>query len=152
MTKHAPVSLALAALLALLAGCSSQPTCGNTHPYADSRAGTPLQAPAGVTLPAPDAAYVIPVPKGGAASAQTAGSCMIKPPDVLGPLGAPAAVSAMTPTISRHRHGKTYEVAKPAPQPVTAPAASTRASPGATSPAPAASTHGAPVAGGGSLE
>lgn len=152
MTKHAPVSLALAALLSLLAGCSSQPSCGNTHPYADSRPGAPLQAPAGVTLPAPDAAYVIPGPKGGAASAPTAGSCMIKPPDVLGPLGAPSAVSAVTPTISRHRHGKTYEVAKPAPQPVTAPAASSRASPGAPSPTPAASTHGAPVAGGGSLE
>lgn len=150
MTKHTPVSLA--ALLSLLAGCSSQPTCGNSHPYADSRTGAPLQAPAGVTLPAPDAAYVIPGAKGGAAASQTAGSCMIKPPDVLGPLGAPAAVSAMTPTISRHRHGKTYEVTKPAPQPAAAPAASTRASPGAASPTPAATTHGAPVAGGEPLE
>src|SRR5215469_1431699 len=101
MTKHAPVSLALAALLSLLAGCSSQATCGNSHPYADSRGGAPLQAPAGVTLPAPDAAYVIPGSKGSNVPAQTAGSCMIKPPDVLGPLGAPSAVSAMTPTISR---------------------------------------------------
>lgn len=152
MTKHAPVSLALALLLSLLAGCSSQLTCGNSHPYVDSRAGAPLQAPAGVTLPAPDAAYVIPGSKGGATPAQTVGSCMIKPPDVLGPLGAPAAVSAVTPTISRHRHGKTYEVAKPATQPVAVPAASTHASSGTSSPVPAATTHGAPVAGGGSLE
>ena len=150
MTKHAPVFLAPAVLLSLLAGCSSQPTCGNSHPYLDSRPGAPLQAPPGVTLPAPDAAYVIPGPKGGVAPSQAAGSCMIKPPDVLGALGAPAAVSAMTPTISRHRHGKTYEISKPAPQPV--PAASTHAAPVVPSPAPAATTQGAPVAGGRPLE
>lgn len=153
MTKNAPVSLSLAALLSLLAGCSSQPSCGNSHPYMDSHAGAPLQAPAGVTLPAPDQAYVIPGPKGSEiASQQQVGNCMIKPPDVLGPLGAPAAVSAVTPTISRHRHGKAYEVTKPASKPVTAPAAATTAAPATPSPTPAATTHGAPVAGGGPLE
>lgn len=144
MTNNAWLSLSLTALLVALAGCSSEPSCGNSHPYLGSRAITPLQAPPGVTLPAADPAYVIPAPMNTTAS-ELVGACMIKPPDVLGALGVSAAKKTMTPTISRHRHGKTYMISKPATTPEPSPTASTHA-------VPAAVTHGAPVASGGSLE
>jgi hypothetical protein len=145
MTNNALRSLFLPVLMVagLLSGCSTTASCGDSHPYLANRERPPLQAPAGVSVPAPDSAYVIPTAQGGAGQG-TVGKCMIKPPDVLGPLGAPSAVSALAPTITRHRHGKAViESKKPVPVPGTATHA----------PAPAASTQVAPpVAGGGPLE
>ena len=144
MTNNALRSLCLPALLVvgLLSGCSNAVSCGDSHPYLANRQGPPLQAPAGVSVPTPDLAYVIPGPQGGTGQGAV-GNCMIKPPDVLGPLGAPAAASALAPTITRHRHGKAVVESN---KPVSAPGAATRA------PAPAASTKTPPVAGGGPLE
>ena len=92
MTHNAFRSLSLPALLAagLLSGCSNQPSCGNSHPYLANSERPPLAAPSGVSVPAPDQAYVIP---GAQTAAGQAGSCMIRPPDVLGPQGAPGAAS-----------------------------------------------------------
>ena len=82
--------LSLAALSCLLASCSSAPGCGNSHPYAGNVARAPLQAPAGVTLPKPDAAYTIPAAstKAAATPAPAAGTigaqpCLVTPPSVL---------------------------------------------------------------------
>jgi hypothetical protein len=147
MTNNALRSAYLTALLVvgLLSGCSNTVSCGDSHPYLANRQGPPLQAPAGVSVPAPDPAYVIP-PTAGGAGQGAVGACMIKPPDVLGPLGAPSATSTYAPTITRHRHGKTVIESN---NPTPAPGAATRA-PAA---APAASTRAAsPVAGGGPLE
>ena len=145
MTNNALRYSCLPALLVvgLLSGCSNAVSCGDSHPYLANRQGPPLQAPAGVSVPAPDPAYVIPPASGGAGQGAV-GNCMIKPPDVLGPLGVPAAGSVLAPTITRHRHGKAVIETN---NPVSAPGAATRA------PAPAASTRAAPpVAGGGPLE
>jgi hypothetical protein len=145
MTNNTLRSLYLPVLLlaGLLSGCTNADSCGDSHPYLANRERPPLQAPAGVSVPAPDAAYVIPATRGGAGQGAV-GSCMIKPPDVLGPLGAPAAGSTLAPTITRHRHGKAVVESK---NPTAAPSPVTRA------PAPAASTKAAPpVAGSGPLE
>jgi|SRR5579859_3316954 len=125
MTHNAFRSLCLPALLAagLLSGCSNQPSCGDAHPYLDSRERTPLEAPAGVSVPAPDQVYTIP---GAQAAAGQAGGCMIRPPDVLGPQGAPSAASTVAPTITRHRHGKAIQETKPGQTP---PAAASQAPP-----------------------
>ena len=83
------LSLSLAALAGLLASCSSAPTCGNSHPYLANTARPPLQAPAGVTLPKPDPAYLVPGAgtKAAATQAPTAGTaagpCLVRPPSVL---------------------------------------------------------------------
>jgi len=89
MKSHLP-SLSLAALTCLLASCSGTPSCGNSHPYASNVQHAPLQAPAGVTLPKPDAAYTIPAAgtKAGATPAPAAGTngaqpCLVTPPSVL---------------------------------------------------------------------
>ncbi len=147
MTNNALRSLFLPGLLlaGLLSACTNTATCGDSHPYLANRQGPPLQAPAGVSVPAPDPAYVIP-PAAGGAGQGAVGACMIKPPDVLGPLGAPSATSTYAPTITRHRHGKTVIESN---NPTPAPGAATRA-PAA---APAASTRPAsPVAGSGPVE
>lgn len=143
MTNNASRSLLLPVLLCtgLLTSCSNTAPCGIGHPYLDNRERSPLQAPAGVSVPAPDPAYVIPVAKAGAVQG-TASNCMVIPPDVLGPLAAPAAGSSFAPTITRHRHGKAVDETKGTPTPAPA----TRAA------APAASTHTSPaVATGGPL-
>lgn len=144
MTNNALQSFFLPALLvaALLSGCSTATSCGDSHPYLANRERPPLQAPAGVSVAAPDPAYVIPGDQGGTGQGAV-GNCMIKPPDVLGPLGVPSAASTIAPTITRHRHGKAVIETKGTP----APAAGSRA------PAPAASTQNRPpVATGGPLE
>ncbi|HLW73881.1 MAG TPA: hypothetical protein VKT74_02305 [Gammaproteobacteria bacterium] len=70
----------------LLAGCSSGPACGDTHPYTQSIAGPRLKAPPGLTLPAPDPAYVILPPSTTSPAATPAsGACMVNPPNVLPP-------------------------------------------------------------------
>jgi hypothetical protein len=116
--------------LLLLSGCTGAATCGDSHPYLDNRERPPLAAPAGVSVPAPDPAYVIPQAPG------PAGACAIKPPDVLGPLGTPAAISSYAPTITRHRHGKAVNETK-----------STKAPGSATQAAPAMGTANPPAAG-----
>lgn len=129
MTHNASRFLCLPALLAmgLIAGCSGQPSCGDSHPYLSNTERGPLEAPAGVSVPAPDPAYVVPAVKPGLGEA---GNCMVKPPDVLGPLGAAAAASQVAPTITRHRHGKVIQEGKPTSAPSTAtqaaPAVATR--------------------------
>jgi len=144
MTNNALRSLFLPALLiaGLLSGCSTSASCGDSHPYLANRARPPLQAPAGVSVPAPDPAYVIPGDQGGTEQGAVA-KCMLKPPDVLGPLGAPSAGSTFAPTITRHRHGKSVIETKGTPPPAA----------GSHAPVPAASTRTAPpVASGGPLE
>ncbi|MGE5626041.1 MAG: hypothetical protein ACM3ZT_10900 [Bacillota bacterium] len=100
------------AALGLLAGCSSGPVCGNPHPYAQALTGPVLKAPPGLTLPAPDPAYVIPRASTTAApvAATRSGACMITPPDVLSPPGltkaspagaAPAAGTHAPPVAAR---------------------------------------------------
>ena len=148
MTNNAFRSLSLPVLLCagLLSSCSNTIPCGNGHPYLDNRERAPLQAPAGVSVPAPDPAYVVPQATAGAVH-EAASTCLVKPPDVLGPLGAPAAASALNPTITRHRHGKTVNETKGPPATVAVPPPATH------TPAPAASTHSSPaVATGGPLE
>lgn len=149
MTNHAfrPWLLPVSLLSLMLAGCAGNTnSCGDSHPYQTDRELPPLAAPAGVSLPAPDQAYTIPPVQGQA----QAGGCMLKPPNVLGPLGTPAAISSYAPTITRHRHGKTVNEAKP----VKAPGSATQAVPTAgTLNPPAAATHApAPVASGGPME
>ena len=135
MIHNASRSFHLPALLAtaLLAGCSNQPSCGDSHPYVANRERPPLAAPAGVSVPAPDPAYVVPALVAGAAGGE-AGNCMIRPPDVLGPLGGATGGKGPAPTITRHRHGQvvqeTPSQATPAPASANhAPAASTVAAP-----------------------
>ena len=138
MTHNAFRPLCLPALLAmgLLAGCSNQPSCGDSHPYLTSAERAPLEAPAGVSVPAPDAAYVVPGARSGTGEA---GKCMVRPPDVLGTL-APSAASQVAPTITRHRHGKTVQEGNK-PQPTPAPAPGARVPPAATQAAPAVATR-----------
>jgi hypothetical protein len=114
----------------LLAGCSSGPACGDPHPYTQSVSGPRLKAPPGLTLPAPDPAYVIPQASTvtAPAAASASGSCMVIPPDVLSP-------SAQTQ-------------AKPA---AAAPASDKVAQP-VTTPPPAASHNPPPVAAHGPME
>lgn len=87
--KPQVLSLSLPALACLLASCSGTPACGNSHPYVTSASRAPLQAPAGVTLPKPDAAYAIPAAstKAGAVPAPGMGTavapCLVHPPSVL---------------------------------------------------------------------
>jgi hypothetical protein len=140
MTPNAFRPLCLPALLAmgLLAGCSHQASCGDSHPYLTNTERAPLAAPAGVSVPAPDPAYVVPGVKPGLGEA---GNCMIRPPDVLGPL-APAAASQVAPTITRHRHGQVIQEGAPPPPPKPVPASTTRVPPAAaTRAAPAVATR-----------
>jgi uncharacterized lipoprotein len=87
--KPQVLSLSLTALACLLASCTGTPVCGNSHPYVGSASRAPLQAPAGVTLPKPDAAYAIPAAstKAGAVQAPAMGTavapCLVTPPSVL---------------------------------------------------------------------
>jgi hypothetical protein len=120
----------------LLASCSGSLACGNSHPYANNTARPPLTAPPGVTLPAPDPAYLVPAAGTGAKATPAPGAgtngaqpCLVTPPNVL------------TKT-DMARPGKAT------PKPVAAPAAGTAPA----KPAPAPSTHVPPVAAGRSME
>ena len=136
MTHNAFRPLCLPALLAmgLLAGCSNQPSCGDSHPYLTNAERAPLAAPAGVSVPAPDPAYLVPGVKPGLGQA---GNCMIRPPNVLGTL-APSAASQAAPTITRHRHGEVIQEGAPPPKPTPTPVSGTHA-------LPAAATQAAPT-------
>jgi hypothetical protein len=138
MTNRLLVSFAPPAMALLLTSCSFAPGCGDSHPYKNYVAGKPLQAPAGVTVPRPDAAYQIPAAGTGAApvAAPAAGTaaqpCIVTPPTVLtrqdlAKPGSPAPAANATP----------------------APAAVTKA-PANLAPAPA--THPRPVAGSVAME
>ena len=84
--KSHHLSLSLTALTCLLASCSGARTCGNSHPYLANRPRPPLQAPAGVTLPKPDPAYLVPgaATRSPAAPADAAAApCLVEPPSVL---------------------------------------------------------------------
>ncbi len=122
MTKRTLATSWLLLLGAALSGCGGIP-CGNGHPYTGSTARGPLKAPAGVSVPAPDPAYVIPG-EGKPAPADAVGACIIVPPNVL-----------------------------PAPATKAAPAAATAAAPAPAKPqaAPAVATKAPPVAAGGPL-
>ena len=98
MTKQTLATSWLLLLVAALSGCGGIP-CGNGHPYTGSTARGPLKAPAGVTVPAPDPAYVIPG-EGKPAPADAVNACMIVPPNVLpapSTRAAPAAATAANP-------------------------------------------------------
>lgn len=101
------LSLALTPCLlvcGLLAGCSSGPACGDPHPYTQSVSGPRLKAPPGLTVPAPDPAYVIPPATTGAApaAAPANGACMVIPPDVLPPPALTKAKPASVPSAASH--------------------------------------------------
>lgn len=89
---------------ALLAGCSSGPACGDPHPYTQSVLEPRLKAPPGLTVPAPDPAYVIPPPATTAASAAAPanGACMVIPPNVLPPPALTKAKPAVAPSAASH--------------------------------------------------
>lgn len=134
-----PLCLPVLLAMGLLAGCSHQASCGDSHPYLANTERAPLAAPDGVSVPAPDAAYVVPAVKPGLGQA---GNCMIRPPDVLGPLGAASAASQVAPTITRHRHGEVIQEGAPPPQTKPTPASGTRVPPPATTQAaPAVATR-----------
>jgi uncharacterized lipoprotein len=87
--KSQVLLLPLTVLACLLASCSSAPSCGNPHSYLGNTARPPLQAPAGVTLPRPDPAYLVPgaATKVAATPAPALGTaaapCLVVPPSVL---------------------------------------------------------------------
>ena len=93
--KHPLLALTPCLLsLALLAGCSAGVSCGDPHPYAQSINGPKLKAPPGLTLPAPDPAYMIPAAGTAAAPAPATAPCMAEPPSVLPPKVVPATPPA----------------------------------------------------------
>ena len=90
MTNRLFLSLSALTAASLLASCSAGLTCGNSHPYTNYAPQPPLQAPAGVTLPKPDPAYVVPaagttaqVTPAPAAASNGAQPCLVTPPNVL---------------------------------------------------------------------
>lgn len=96
--KHPLLALTPCLLcLGLLAACSSSGVaCGDPHPYTQSVNGPKLKAPPGLTLPAPDPAYLIPAAGSAAAPAAVNGPapCMAEPPNILPPRAVPAASRA----------------------------------------------------------
>jgi uncharacterized lipoprotein len=137
MTNRLFVSLVLSAAAMALASCSSTPSCGNSHPYTTGyTTGVPLKAPAGVTLPTPDPAYLVPAAGTAPVPAPVAGTaaapCLVAPPSVLTPQD---MIKTLAPV--------------PGAKPVVAPPAGTKVPP---KPAPAAASNPPPVAGGGGME
>ena len=126
MTNRLFTSCSLLSASMLLASCSTGLTCGNSHPYAAYHTAAPLKAPAGVTMPVPDPAYVVPAagtaakataaPAAGslaqatpAPGAATNGSqpCLVIPPDVLTKSdmeGHPKAEAPAKPTVPIGTH------------------------------------------------
>ena len=151
-------TLLMVSAATLLASCSSGLTCGNSHPYASYNPAAPLKAPAGVTVPAPDPAYMVPAagttakatpaPAAGTNGAQP---CLVTPPNVLTktdmarPTKAPA--SSTKPKPAAVPAATTHGAASPAP------AVSTRAAPAVATQAPAVpASHPKPVAASGGME
>ena len=123
MTLQSMMISCLSGALLLLAGCSSV-SCGDNHPYQDARPRPPLAAPAGVTVPTPDPAYIVPGDSGAGGSRtdiDAAGRCTNAPPELVPAAGtAKPAVQAAPPAASA-----TPVTAAPAPAsrptPVAAP-------------------------------
>ena len=122
------------ALLAMaLAGCSSL-GCGDPHPYMNSPSRPPLKAPAGLSIPTPDPAYAIngitPAP-GKSSERDSAGVCLINPPNVLPVANSAKPKSTTVPAPAEGRNTPSSGAqppAKPADQGQTpAPAAGTSA-------------------------
>ena len=113
MTKRYLATSWLLFSAAALSGCGSIP-CGNGHPYAGSTSRPPLKAPAGLTVPAPDPAYVIPG-EGKPGDADKADACMIVPPNVL-----PAPSSSAAPAAATAAPAAPAAKIQPVPAPVTA--------------------------------
>ena len=98
-----------------LSSCGGIP-CGNSHPYTGSAAHGPLKAPAGITVPAPDPAYVIPGEgKTAPGDADKIGACMIVPPNVL-----PAPTTKAAPAAATAAPAQASPVVKPQPAPAAA--------------------------------
>lgn len=110
-----PLSALTAA--SLLASCSTGLTCGNSHPYTNYSPKPPLQAPAGVTLPKPDPAYLVPaagtaakLTPAPAAATNGAEPCLVTPPNVLtkADMAAPPKTAAPSkPTVPIGTHPST---------------------------------------------
>jgi uncharacterized lipoprotein len=124
MTQQSFATLWLSAAALLLAGCSSV-SCGDAHPYQGARALRPLKAPADVTVPAPDPAYLV----SGDDSVGTqrtdldaAGSCTNAPPELVPAAGTAKAAVQAAPVAAT---GAPPATAAPAnaskPAPVAAP-------------------------------
>ncbi|MGH8280482.1 MAG: hypothetical protein ACRETQ_13115 [Gammaproteobacteria bacterium] len=123
--------VALALLAGALAGCSTL-SCGDPHPYLDSKSHAPLQAPAGLSVPPLDQAYAI----AGTASVSAkrtdlaaTGACLINPPQVVplpGKGNAKTTVSAKAPPA--------------APVPASKPESPVKPPNGQATPAPAVAT------------
>lgn len=121
MMKLCGIVLTLMAVA--LVGCSSL-GCGDPHPYLNSGTNPPLKAPRGLSVPAPDPAYAIAgvtATAGKRTDLNSAGACLINPPQVV----PPAAAAAGTP-----------KAAAPALKPEPAP----KPAQGSSTPAPAAAT------------
>ena len=120
MTQQTMATLWLPAAALLLAGCSHV-TCGDSHPYQGARALRPLKAPADVTVPSPDPAYL--VPGDDAVGKQrtdldAAGSCTNAPPELIPAAGTvkPATQAApVTPTGATPASAAPAIASKPAP-------------------------------------
>ena len=136
MTNRPLIFLLLPALATLLTSCSGTPSCGNSHAYKTNTARSLLKAPAGVTLPAPDNAYVIPAAGTAVAAVPAAGTtsgpCLVTPPSVLTPEDMAKPVKAAS-----------------APKPVAAPASGSKA---AVSPAAQPATRPPRIASSGGME
>lgn len=113
MTLRPLAFLTLLASTTLLASCSSALSCGESHPYAGYRERPLLTAPAGVTVPKPDAAYLVPsgsTRAGAAPAASTAPQaqpCLVIPPKVLTPTdmtNSPKAEAPAKPTVPIGTH------------------------------------------------
>ena len=106
-------------LTVALAGCSSL-GCGDPHPYLNSPSRPPLKAPAGLTIPAPDSAYAvkgITPPSGKVSERDSAGVCLINPPNVL-----PDANSTQTKSTSVTAPAEGRSALSPGAQPPEKPA------------------------------
>lgn len=123
MTKRLSTFLMVSAAM-LLASCSTGLTCGNSHPYANYNPVPPLKAPAGVTVPTPDPAYVVPAASTKLVPAAAAGTlaaatpapaaatngaqpCLVTPPNVLtkADMAAPPKTEAPAkPTVPTGTH------------------------------------------------
>src|SRR5690348_9835051 len=126
MLQRSMTTLWLSVTALLLAGCSSV-SCGDSHPYQGARALRPLKAPADVTVPAPDPAYLVPGDDGVGAQRtdlDAAGSCTNAPPELVPAGGTTKPPAQAMPAATTTR----------APAATVAPAAASKSSPVAAPP------------------
>ena len=123
------VGIPFVLLATWLAGCSTL-NCGDSHPYMNSVARQPLQAPSGLSVPTPDPNYAIQdlaLSQSKRTNRDVAGTCLINPPQLI--TAQPAATKSKPtttvksgPVIPSPENGQSAE--KPTNK-GTAPAAST---------------------------